>query len=499
MTTVSDERSVFNRRLTRGDGTAPAPARNSKSNTVFLIFERAFLIFAVISTCGVTTFGAAHSSGDPSSNPVNLAFNVVILTIISLLLMTKTREAFTLLPYSRTVIAFTVLAFMSTFWSHVPGVTFRHVGAMILTMLVPLYMVIRFDMHKCIVILGQAFLIVLIASILVCLLLPQYGLETVSSQGLDSANIGDWKGLMPVKNNFGWLTFGGVQVYAWRFLVEPTKRRYHGAIVLLFILTSFKINSATAQVAIMVSIGTLAFVQLRRWDSSYRLLAEGAFIVCFLAVTVVLPLWYSDFVHSLGKDVTLTGRVPLWHASFAKIQEHPILGYGYYGFWVATNPDYQWVVDVIQWDAPDAHNAYIDLALELGIPGAVLGTLPLIAVVSGSWKLSRDGSMPWAQYVAMFSIVFAITNLVDTRLFRSGDNFCLILCLCYFRLAKHYSVDRVAAGVKARLSRSMRAIRTPDPAPVAEGSDALVPVEPAPVSGPTPVSGLRFRSITPRS
>jgi hypothetical protein len=121
----------------------------------------------------------------------------------------------------------------------------------------------------------------------------------------------------------------------------------------------------------------------------------------------------------------------------------------------------------------------------------------------------------------MFTIVFAVTNLVDTRLFRSGDPFCFIMALCYFAVMKLKIEQREKAKTESdemkrnwswRLMRQRNLeLRSGDDAWRSESAPAYtqmtattlpttdLPGETAPEAAEPPRGGgLKFRSVSSR-
>jgi O-antigen ligase len=67
----------------------------------------------------------------------------------------------------------------------------------------------------------------------------------------------------------------------------------------------------------------------------------------------------------------LSGRIPLWAELADYIRVRPLQGYGYESFWIARHVEA--ISDHMQWPLREAHNAYIDGVLSVGVIG--LGTM----------------------------------------------------------------------------------------------------------------------------
>jgi O-antigen ligase len=74
----------------------------------------------------------------------------------------------------------------------------------------------------------------------------------------------------------------------------------------------------------------------------------------------------------IGRDARLTGRTEIWTLSISSLAERPILGYGYNAFWDDRSEKADRIRQLVGWDVPNAHNGYIDIALDFGIVGFLI-------------------------------------------------------------------------------------------------------------------------------
>jgi O-antigen ligase len=111
--------------------------------------------------------------------------------------------------------------------------------------------------------------------------------------------------------------------------------------------------------------------------------------LCFASAAICLSLLLADLVYPymhffflMGRETgsveALSGRIPLWEACLNFIQLKPWLGFGFGGFWNAHrigdfSASYTWGIGIAE-----AHNAYIDLILELGIVGLAAYLLVMV-------------------------------------------------------------------------------------------------------------------------
>ena len=94
-------------------------------------------------------------------------------------------------------------------------------------------------------------------------------------------------------------------------------------------------------------------------------------LALLLVATVgsVLSPAIGSVIASLANDPTYTGRTEIWAFAVDNIAKKPITGFGYGAFWESVY--YGGGADATTWvnRATDAHDGYLNTALESGLPG----------------------------------------------------------------------------------------------------------------------------------
>jgi len=139
-----------------------------------------------------------------------------------------------------------------------------------------------------------------------------------------------------------------------------------------------------------------------------------------LLLLVVLVVFNADIVLGpLGRDTSLTGRVPLWFAIGRAIGQQPWLGHGYALFWVHTSASLLAVV-ATGWNALSSQNGYLDLCLDLGLVGFTLFLICLISTMRlGAKQLSAESGLRSKWPIAFF-LFFTLQNFHESDLLRLG-------------------------------------------------------------------------------
>ena len=129
-----------------------------------------------------------------------------------------------------------------------------------------------------------------------------------------------------------------------------------------------------------------------------------AITLALLLLLLQLGLWYNAdlLLGVFGKDSTLTGRTDIWLATLDLIKQKPLLGWGYMATWVPTDPQTAAIWEEFRWPVPNAHNAYLDVTLQLGLVGLGL----LLTIIAVAWQRAqaccKRGVLPLGWFSLMF-------------------------------------------------------------------------------------------------
>lgn len=198
--------------------------------------------------------------------------------------------------------------------------------------------------------------------------------------------------------------------------------------VLVLVLT----RSSTVLVAAVVVVVVLALaLWIRRTPTERRtpryLLVLAAAVVAAVAAVVLR----GPITALLGKSPDLTGRGEIWAGVVGLAQQHPVLGWGWIGYWW---PD----IPVLAELAPrngvtylQAHDAYLDAWMQTGIVGLVLFVVYVLTTLLRSWagatrvRFGPDLRPRGFDAVSLFPLLVVVALLVqsvaESRLLYQGN------------------------------------------------------------------------------
>lgn len=186
-----------------------------------------------------------------------------------------------------------------------------------------------------------------------------------------------------------------------------------GALFLLLLA-----RSSTHTISAVLTIVIFPAHQIIKQGPKLRaLLLFTALLVSALLVGFMAVNW-EYIVVSLGKGVTFNGRTPIWDLAIEQLMKRPLLGYGYAGFWGSDAG--WWVFSKIPWAVGEnplevvdsksftAHNAVLDLALQVGLLGIGILLFNLALVIYRAISLiGKTHSLEsfWMLQVILFQII----------------------------------------------------------------------------------------------
>ena len=199
------------------------------------------------------------------------------------------------------------------------------------------------------------------------------------------------------------LTHGGEEARLGGYLMNPNELGMLcvvGLACLLFdferhhrwLLTSLKVAVLllalvlTGSRSSLVGFVLVLFFHLRQaGNPRLKLAANGA---ALLALPVVAPLLLVK-QGGLEEVLSLTGRLPFWHALLTEaLPREPLLGYGFmrisYG---------EYFQSVHTYAAQMAHNTFIQVLLNLGLIGFSIAVLQLVFTIRSFFRSETDGQL----------------------------------------------------------------------------------------------------------
>jgi exopolysaccharide production protein ExoQ len=197
--------------------------------------------------------------------------------------------------------------------------------------------------------------------------------------------------------------------------------------------SSTVIVAAAVTAVVLVAALLIRRVPTDRRTPRYLL---GALVVVVLVVVVWLAR--GPLLHLLGKSPDLTGRFTIWDAVIGRIHEHPVVGWGWIGYWWPNIHALSGMVELKGVTYLQAHDAYLDMWMQVGLVGLVVFLVYVLTTLYRAWACAtRIGYGPDLRPrpfdpVSLFPLLVVtallVQSLAESRLLYEG-NFILFAVL----------------------------------------------------------------------
>ena len=346
----------------------------------------------------------------------------------------------------RLFVAFFAVIGLSTLWSVEPMATLRETIVLLMLIFFALYLVARFSIREVLAMAGAALGLGVLIDLVWVFALPQYG-DTAAG----------WSGVHLNKNSLGRIHVLSAIV----FLVGARTFRRFRLINYLFAILVIVLILGSKSTTSLVSLTLASFTTVVAQVFRARKTLFGAVVLSTVASAVAAVGFATaslgPITDLLGKDVTLTGRTPLWEFTVGESFKRPLTGSGWNAYWNGFFSPAHEVWTEFAWKPPHAHNAFVDYALQLGWPAVLLFTVMLARAGYRSVIFVRDtpgatGLFPLAMLVFCFMFSLSEAGVVARSIFF------LLLTFCVYTIsvARHFQQSESPNGKQRGLGTAYR-------------------------------------------
>jgi exopolysaccharide production protein ExoQ len=316
---------------------------------------------------------------------------VVVITLfaIALCVIWKHRPAaFACLRENWVIVAVVGFALFSTIWSDYPYLTFRRATQLALVTAIAIAVAISAAGPRQAHTLLYSWLIAVMALNLVMIAI--WPSSSISGSGA--------QGIYTNKNTAGQIAMITAIIGAtWMISTRNVASVIVGIIGLMMAFTLLLLSSSKTSIGLTL----VALVVVAVFPLSVVLGERFVLLIWFMGLVGILSLiglfvWNDfDLVGVLATaiaDKSFTGRDALWAFAWKMANERPWGGYGYGAFWdvgeandplVRVDPG-TWLGDVEKGAINQAHNGYLELWLNIGLPATI------VVIVTLAYWLVRD-------------------------------------------------------------------------------------------------------------
>lgn len=400
-------------------------------NKIYQSIEEKFIVFALLFYSGSFSFSSFFIASEGlieqslRDNPISPLLSIIqhcIFFLTLLLLIVRWQNSLRAINRNKFIWCFILLCLFSFLWSDFADLTFRRSLSLFETTIFGLYFAVSFSLKEQIKLLSYTLIALIGVNFLFTMAMPNSGIE-------NGIHTGAWRGVFAQKNL---LARSMVLTTLILLVVSPENNQqkyfFRTAFIPAVILVILSTSKTGVLVLFLLVPLTIILLKIFRLSSISLIPLK---LSLFLFIGGLFTWGVSDaenILLSLGKDPSFTGRTLLWSALVDKIQERPLLGYGYVGFWHDTEGASAYVGKVLgtTYIPPHAHNGFFELLLAFGSIGALLFGLSLLStirrtLIAARLTKSREGLFP-----LIYLSFFVVYNLTESSLVEHNSIFWII-------------------------------------------------------------------------
>jgi exopolysaccharide production protein ExoQ len=327
----------------------------------------------------------------------------VAFSIVIWLLVTNAKRIFSMALEMRLLMLLALFTICSAAWSQDPFRSALNGCFYLIETLFAFYLVLKFETEEILSLVMMAGVFISVTGLIMVFLFPQFAVSQSARDGIA------WTGLFTDRTSTG---------KAMVFLLSPAlifRRRsftyYHLGYIFLIGFLVFMAHAATARVISMLYIVLMASVYLYgKFGKRSSLIIAGLFAGAAGLIACVGVLFLPELLRILGRNATLSGRTGIWSLILVSIAKRPLLGYGFYAFWLGLRGESARLIVGTNWVFGYAHNGILEIWLQLGFVGVALFFITLFQATRNAWFCLRRGCPPGVQW---YIGIIALTMLYN--------------------------------------------------------------------------------------
>lgn len=374
--------------------------------------EKALCVF-VLTAFGGTVLPALLMNGgalpaDADEGGAVMLFYAAVYLVIIALVMNRPRLAVQVPLISPALTALILLAGLSAVWSLHPDITVRRTIALLFTTTFAVYMGLRWSLAETLALLATALGGLIVVSYVFIAAIPAIGIDHFLHEGA-------WKGVFWQKNVTGrmlvWFFLATLWLLLNGHIRGPLRALTYGVLAMGLVMLPLS-QSGTALLSTVLVVGVLLLARSLRGPRE-RLIPMAALLAFGAVVAVLLTAVFTrDILFALGRDMTLTGRTELWDHTLGDLRAHWMGGWGYAAYWWGSNGPAAVYTD--GWGINSAHNGWIEVMLDTGVPGLALMAVLMLKLLAGGALAARYGDPRnetwWVLAVALGQLAISISE-----------------------------------------------------------------------------------------
>lgn len=287
---------------------------------------------------------------------------------------------------------------LSLSWAIQPGIAMRRLALTVMVVWSVFLLVRQAGYQRTILAFRLVLPVILVINFAAIFLMPTIGIHQ-TGEALDPGLIGAWRGILGQKNYAGPVCALTILF----FLFDGRSLHLSVRVALIAAASVFLVGTESKTSMGVLAASIAAGAGFRVYRPRYRLLALHLATLALLTILVLAWTWRDTLLAPFSREDALTGRVQIWPVLLAYARDNGWRGAGYGSFWNIgeASPVYHYTLGWVS-SLASGHNGYLDLLVQIGVPGLAL--VVLAVVVMPAWRFITERGLDRARGALLFSL-----------------------------------------------------------------------------------------------
>lgn len=225
------------------------------------------------------------------------------------------------------------------------------------------------------------------------------------------------QGIVGNSNILAFIAMLGLIIFAIEILIRSTSNWLSLGGFAMAVLCSWLSKSAGVSFAVVaVAVAATVAIAVEGRDRDQRHRTYRWVWACAGLLSVIVLFFRAEVFTFFGKTPDMTGRSKIWKLVLGLIWERPIQGWGWISYWVPGVKPYADLVVIKNVPYYQAHNAYLDMWLQLGIVGLLLLLTFVVITFVKLWRLGVRHTNPLYLWPMLVFFGVLAQNLTESRM-----------------------------------------------------------------------------------
>jgi O-antigen ligase len=225
------------------------------------------------------------------------------------------------------------------------------------------------------------------------------------------------QGIVGNSNLLAFVAMLGVVIFCVEYAIIGTKRWISAICIIASLATILAAKSAGIGFA-MVAVAVAAIVSIAA-EGKDRDTRHKYYRVAWAfagTVAVIVAFIRAQVFEFFGKSPDMTGRSGIWKLVLGLFEQRPFAGWGWTGHWMPGVKPFEGLVVIKNVPYYQAHNAYLDVAMQLGVVGAFLFAILLFITFVKLWRLAVRHTVALYLWPILTFMGLAVWSLTESRM-----------------------------------------------------------------------------------